>query len=82
MIPTNLLVFICIFLANVFTDVLACLFVRFVTQGKRIRAAIVSMAIVALSYASIIYIVEVSGYLVIPAVLGAGVGTILTVKSK
>jgi hypothetical protein len=70
-----------VFAANVATDIFACLFIQEVTKGHRIRAGIVSMAIVALSYFSIIYIVQ-DGWYILPAILGAGAGTVLTVRRK
>jgi hypothetical protein len=70
-----------IFGANVLTDILAVLFIQEVTKGHRTRAALVSMAIVALSYFSIIYIVA-DGWFALPAILGAGLGTFWTVKRR
>jgi hypothetical protein len=70
-----------VFVANIATDILAVLFIREVTAHHRIRAALVSMLIVALSYFSIIYIVA-NVYYMIPAMLGAGVGCYITVGRK
>ena len=68
-----------VFVANIVTDILAVLFIQEVTKCHRIRAGLVSMAIVALSYFSIIFIVA-DGFYIFPAVLGAGVGTFFTVR--
>lgn len=70
-----------VFVANIATDILAVLFIKEVTAKHRIRAGLVSMLIVALSYFSIIYIVA-DGWYIIPAMLGAGVGCYFTVGRK
>jgi predicted branched-subunit amino acid permease len=74
-IPTSLL----IFGANVLTDVLAVLFIQSVTKCHRLRAGIVSVAIVALSYYSIYYVVQDIWY-IIPTMAGCFVGTVITVR--
>ncbi|MBE3144459.1 MAG: hypothetical protein IMZ61_11130 [Planctomycetes bacterium] len=70
-----------VFAANVLTDVLAVLFIKCVTSGHRIRAGLVSISIVVLSYFSIIYIVA-DAWFIIPAAMGAFVGCWLTVGRK
>ena len=70
-----------LFAANVLMDKLAVRFIQAVGDGHRFKAALVSMLIVALSYYSVTYIVA-DGWYVLPAVLGAGVGTFWTVKRR
>lgn len=70
-----------VFAMNVATDILAVLFIKEVTAKHRIRAGLVSMLIVALSYCSIIFIVANEFY-IFPAMLGAGVGCYFTVGRK
>ena len=70
-----------IFAANVATDILAVLFIQMVTACHRVRAGMVSVCIVALSYFSIIYIVQ-DTWFIIPAAMGAFVGTVATVKRR
>ena len=74
---TSLLVFV----ANIIADVLAVLWVKQVEKRHRIRAGLVSVAIVCLSYLSIIYIVSDPWFL-IPTAAGAFVGTFFTVGRK
>jgi hypothetical protein len=68
-----------VFAANALCDVLACLYIQFVTAKKRIAATLVSMAIVALSYFTILFIVADPWY-ALPAILGAAFGTYFTIK--
>jgi len=68
-----------VFLANVAIDVLAVNFILQVTKKRRIRAGLVSAALVYLYAITTIYIIESHQY-IIPAVAGAFLGTVLTVR--
>ena len=70
-----------VFALNVATDICVCLYIQQVTVGHRMRAGLVSVVIIVLSYCSIIFIVQDTFY-IFPAALGVFVGTVLTVKSK
>jgi len=73
--------YLIIFIANVATDVLAVWFIQQVTRKNRIRASLVSVAIVSLYALSTIYIVQ-SAWYIIPTGLGAFVGCCLCVGKK
>jgi hypothetical protein len=70
-----------VFSANLATDILAVTFIKQVTARHRVRAGLTSMAIVALSYCSIILCVQDTFY-IFPAMAGCFVGTVCTVGRK
>jgi len=67
-----------VFVGNVLTDILAVMFIQAVTKKQRVKAGLVSVAIVSLYAVSVIYIVE-SAWYIIPTALGAFTGTYFTV---
>lgn len=77
----SLLIYGILYFSNVLNDILAVMFVQEVTKGNAIRAGLVSVAIVCLSFLSIIYIVSDPIYL-IPTAAGAFTGTVFTVGKK
>jgi hypothetical protein len=72
---------IIIFLLNMATDYLAVMFTRAIIHQNRLQASIVSAAIVALGLCSVWFVVE-DITCIVPAVLGAGIGTYFTVGKK
>ncbi len=68
-----------VFLSMFFTDVFWTLLVRKTTQGKKLAAANCSVALVFLSAFTITSFVDNWLY-VIPAALGAFIGTYITVR--
>jgi hypothetical protein len=74
---TNLLVLF----SNILMDVLAVLFINCVRDGYRIRATLTSMAIVFLSYISLLCIVQDISYMG-SAIIGAGIGCYFMVGYK
>jgi hypothetical protein len=70
-----------VLISNILMDVLAVLFINCVRDGYRIRASITSMAIVGMSYISLLCIVQDISYMV-PAIIGAGIGAYFMVGYK
>jgi len=68
-----------IFLATAFSDILWVLYIRRTSEGKAIAAAIFSSLIVLLGGFVILTYIGNKWYLV-PAALGAFVGTVITIK--
>lgn len=70
---------ILIFLATTFSDILWVFYIRRTSEGKAVAAALFSASIVLLGGLVVLAYVGNMWYL-IPAALGAFVGTIITVK--
>jgi hypothetical protein len=73
--------YLIVFIANIATDVLAVMFIQEVTKKNRVKAGLVSVAIVTLYAISVIYIVS-SHWYIVPTAAGAFVGTFMTVGRK
>ena len=76
-----MMAYLLVFASNVIIDILSVLFVKEVTKKNRVKAGLVSVAIVSLYAFSMIYIIDSISYL-IPATMGAFIGTFITVGRK
>lgn len=70
-----------VFAANILNDCLAVWFVQCVGSGDGLKAGAVSVTIIILHACTLLLVIK-SLYFLIPAALGAFLGTILTVGVK